>query len=90
MRGAQHGFDSETLRLITPPNGRGCGGSCFEFSDCVAAGEQACDGDCCANTLLAAAPASNRLMVAIRHIPNGFRLVFIGLLHSSLDLVRFL
>src|SRR5271169_4497300 len=61
MRGAQQGFDSAALRLMTPPKGAGSGGNCFSvLSDCVAAGEQTSGATCCANAPAAAQVASNR------------------------------
>ena len=47
-RGGHHGFDSEALSLITPPNfGLGCG-SCFPLMVVVALGEPNSPVTCCA------------------------------------------
>ena len=52
--GSQHGFDSGAVRLITPPNGLGSGGNCFEFGDSVADGEHGSPVVCWALALTAA------------------------------------
>src|SRR5215469_10875211 len=69
IRGAQQGFDSRASRLITPPNGSGCGGNCLsDLSDCKPAGEQGSDAGSCGNAPLAAIAASDRPASTIRRI----------------------
>src|SRR5215468_5040703 len=69
IRGAQHGFDSRASRLITPPNGSGCGGNCFsDLSDCKPAGEQGSEAGSCANAPLAAIVASDTPVSTNRRI----------------------
>jgi hypothetical protein len=82
MRGVQHGFESATLRLMTPPNGTGSGGSCFPPIDRVAAGEQeSCDG-CCARTPPAAIPTRDSTVNAILPTCAAQRLLGLTLLLS--------
>src|SRR6516162_3323120 len=69
IRGAQQGFDSRASRLITPPNGSGCGGNCLsDLSDCKPAGEQGSDAGSCANAPLAAIVANDTPVSTILRI----------------------
>src|SRR5450755_721145 len=55
-RGGQYGLESVAVSLITPPNGSGCGGSCFPSIVTVALGEPGTPLICWAVAMGAKAP----------------------------------
>src|SRR5258708_22159640 len=65
-RGGHHGLEFTALSLITPPNGIGCGGSCFPSSVIVELGEPGVPLICWAEALVAPKPATISTAIRVR------------------------